>query len=221
MVDIYGCSARGEVVLDNTKRSIQGKRSKRAAIVTDNIGSYAEVVTPPTGGASSKRLAHGRAGVYDGATRIILDKARGAVVHHCSLHTIGSAADVQRCTAAEALTVSCEVIPVGVAGATRAGSSVERREEVRVIAGYSAAGAGAAPGIQTAAATVTAADVRETIVAAGALAVSDFSARARAAGANRCVTNAGLARATGLIECAKTVGAAGALSRVKNSAVRS
>jgi hypothetical protein len=179
------------------------------------------VVTPPTGGAAGQRLAHGRAGVYDGAACIILDKARRAIVHHCSLHTFGSAADVQRCTAAEALTVSSEEISVGVAGAARAGGSVERREEVRVITGYSAAGARAAPGIQTAAATVTAADVRETIVAARALTVSHFSARARTPGANRCVANAGLARATGLVERAKAVSAAGALSRVKNSAVRS
>ena len=179
------------------------------------------MVAPPTGGAAGQRLAHGRAGVYDGATCIILDKARRAIVHHCSLHTLGTAADVQRCPAAEALAVGSEEISVGVAGATRAGSAVERREEVSVIAGYSAAGAGAAPRVQTAAAAVTAADVCETIVAARALTVSDFSARARTPGANRCVANAGLARATGLVECAKAVSAAGALPRVKNSAVRS
>ena len=206
--------------MDNTKRSIQGKRSERALVVTDNIGGDAEVVAPATGGAAGQRLAHGRAGVYDGATGIILDKARRAIVHHCSLHTLGSAADVQRCPAAEALTVGSEEISVGVAGATRAGSAVERREEVSVIAGYSAAGAGAAPRVQTAAAAVTAADVCETIVATRALSVSNFSARARASGANRCVANAGLARAARLIECAKAICAAGALSRVKNSAVR-
>ncbi len=207
--------------MENTTRSIHGKRSERAAVVADDIGGHAEVVAPPTGGAAGQRLAHGRASVYHGATGIILDKARRAVVHHCCLHTVGTAADVERCAAAEALAVSCEEISVGVAGTTRAGSAVERREEVSVIAGYSAAGAGAAPRIQTAAAAVTAADVCKTIVAPRALSVSNFSARARASGANRCVANAGLARAARLIECAKAVGAPGALSRVKNSAVRS
>jgi hypothetical protein len=62
---------------------------------------------------------------------------------------------VQQRVRAEALAVGSEEISAGVAGATRAGSAVERREEVSVIAGYSAAGAGAAPRVQTAAAAVT------------------------------------------------------------------
>jgi len=75
--------------------SIECERPERAIVISYDISRHAEVIAPPARCAASQGLANSGARINDRATGVILYKARWAVVYNCSLHALGSAANVQ------------------------------------------------------------------------------------------------------------------------------